>query len=392
MRLALATAFLVSSSAALWLTPPTVATAADAYLTVTGGTLSYGGQTVVLRGENFNNEPGLSCCGGPNIDSINVDQADYSKVSGMGANMVRFGLDYQWYLSDRARFYSVVDQHVAWAGAAHLWMIPVLFMPPGGSNGGYGGQDAFWNSASNQQALISFWSDFAGHYAGSPTIAGYDIFNEPAPPSTQAWSTVAQRVTDAIGRVDPNHFVALEESSADWDLPAVSGPRILWSSHCYGAFATDGCNMPGPDPTSPDKRPFWIGEMGSTNPSVGAVQQDLAAFNQRGISWTHFVMHASDFGLYASWSAGDFLQPWQPMINIVTSAEQGSIKPGAPPPPSPSPPLHRRPRRRPRRLHRRRRPRRLHRRRRPRRLHRRCASRGRWRRPRPSGRLRPARS
>jgi len=78
--------------------------------------------------------------------------------------------------------------------------------------------------------------------------------------------------------------------------------------------------------------------VGLTNPSVGAVQQSLAAFNQRGISWTHFVMHASDFSLYASWSAGVFLQPWQPMINIVTSAERGSTKPGAPPPPPPPPP------------------------------------------------------
>jgi len=221
----------------------------SSYLTVSDGKLVYGGQDVVLRGENFNNEPALSCCGGPDISLINVNTADYEQASGvLGENVIRFGLDYSWYAADRARFFAVVDRQVTWAMANHLWLIPVMYEPPGGTDGGYGGQDGFWSSAPNQQALIDFWADFASHYQANSTIAGYDVFNEPAPPSVAAYDSWAQGVYDAITAADPNHFVLLEVSSADWDLPSVNGDRILWSGHCYAPMGTEGCNCPGADP------------------------------------------------------------------------------------------------------------------------------------------------
>ncbi|MDP9326453.1 MAG: cellulase family glycosylhydrolase, partial [Candidatus Dormibacteraeota bacterium] len=169
------------------MTPLTGVSAATPFLGVSGDNLTYNGSPVVLRGENFNNGPGLSCCNGTDITGINSTQADYTTVAAMGANSVRFGMDYKWYASNRAQFFSVLDTHVAWAAAAHLWLVPVIGVPPGGSDGGYGGQGAFWGSSANQQLLVDFWRDFASHFAGSPTIGGYDVFNEPAPPSAQAW-------------------------------------------------------------------------------------------------------------------------------------------------------------------------------------------------------------
>ena len=86
----------------------------DSYLTVSDGKLVYEGQDVVLRGENFNNEPALSCCGGPDIDLINSNIADYEQASGvLGENVIRFGLDYAWYAAGRAMFFAVVDRQVA---------------------------------------------------------------------------------------------------------------------------------------------------------------------------------------------------------------------------------------------------------------------------------------
>jgi hypothetical protein len=302
----------------------------DAYLTVSNGELLYQGQAVVLRGENFNNEPSLSCCGGPDIDRINVDMADYTQASRvLGENVIRFGLDYAWYAADRDRFFAVVDRHVAWAMANHLWLIPVMYEPPGGTSGGYGGQDGFWSSAANQQALIQFWADFAAHYRNNSTIAGYDVFNEPAPPSVAAYDSWAQRVYDAITAADPDHFVVLEVSSANWDLPSVNGDRILWSGHCYAAVAADGCSFPGADPSTPSRRPFLVGEVGAQlSQGTAYVPDDLANFNQQGVSWLHFVMHETGFGLYQNSQAGDFSDPWTAMIQAVQAATPGTIKPG----------------------------------------------------------------
>jgi hypothetical protein len=287
----------------------------------------------VLRGENFENCPALAACvGSANIAKIDVNGADYAKVSSLGGNHVRFGLDYAWWSANRAQFFAVIDQHVAWARANHLWMIPVMFSPPGGSNGGYGGQSGFWGSASNQQALTNFWIDFATHYANEPTIVGYDLFNEPAPPSASAWTGWAQSAANAVWAADSHHFVVLEESSADWNLPNVAGTRILWSAHCYAAVGTNGCNYPGSNPQLPPKRPFWWGEIGSTYPDLAYVPGDLTSFNQNGVSWTHEDFRhgcgaPNCWGLYQNWNPGDFSSPWTAMINTVSAAMAGSIKP-----------------------------------------------------------------
>jgi len=296
---------------------------------VSNGNLVYNGRVVTLRGENFNNEPALACCGGPNITKINANNADYAQASTvLGENAIRFGMDWNWYNANRTQFYQVLDQHVAWAKANHLWMLPVIYEVPGASAGGYCCQDAFWNSSSNQQTLINFWIDFATHYANEPTIIGYDVINEPAPPSQSVYDGWSQRVYNAILGVDTNHLLSFEVSSAGWNLPSVSGSRILWQGHCYATVATNGCNFPGNNPASPPQRPFLVGEVGS-QPSSGVsyVPGNLANFNQQGVSWTHFVMHEVGFGLYQTWGAGDFSVPFTAMIQAVQTAAAGSIKP-----------------------------------------------------------------
>ena len=306
-----------------------------AYLTVSGTNLVYKGQVVILRGENFNNGPALSCCGGPNINLINANASDYAQARNvLGANMIRFGLDYYWYSANRTTFFTVMDQHVAWAKANHLWMIPVMFISPGDPGGDpFSGQDGFWGSSANMQLLINFWQDFATHYANEPNIAGYDIYNEPGPPSLAAYTSWCQSAYTAITAVDPNHFVALESDGGDGNgsLPAVIGTRILWSSHCYNPVG-GGCTFCGSSPGSPSKWPFWIGEMGATgSPGSGTsyVAANLANYNQQGISWSHFVMHWSSggYGLYQSWTAGDFSSPWTQMIQVVQNATKGTIYP-----------------------------------------------------------------
>jgi hypothetical protein len=294
---------------------------------VSSGNLVYNSRVVTLRGENFNNEPATRP---PDITLINANNADYAQASTvLGENAIRFGLDWNWYNINRSQFFQVLDQHVAWAKANHLWLIPVIFLGPGGTDfGGYSGQGTFWGSASLQQTLTSFWSDFASHYANEPTIAGYDIVNEPAPPSAAVYSAWSQATYNAITAVDPHHFVVLEVDSADWNLPSVSGTRILWEGHCYAAVATNGCNFPGNNAASPTQRPYLVGEVGST-PSAGVafVPGNLAAFNQLGVSWTHFVMHETGYGLYQNWGAGDFSSAWTAMIQAVQAAAAGAVKP-----------------------------------------------------------------
>jgi len=321
-------------ASALWLAPPAVSSAAaGSYLQVSGRNFTYAGQTVVLRGEDFNNEPALSCCGGPDIGAINYGESDYAKVQAWGGNVIRWSMDYAWWASDRTRFFAVADQHVAWARAHRLWLIVTMMIPPGGSSGGYdqsaGKGYCIWSDCGsaqhNQDALNTAWRSIAAHFAREPAVAGYDLFNEPAPPSQGEWQQLAQRLHDTILAVDPNHFVAVEISSAGWDVPAVSGANMVWSVHHY----QEGNNYP---PSWSGQVPLWVGEFGAQPKSADApawVAAQMLRYARDGVHWTHFVMREGngDYGLYACGAASDFSCPWPEMIQVVSQAMARSVQP-----------------------------------------------------------------
>ena len=321
------------------LVPVTVArgaTASTGYLQVAGTNFSYNGQTVRLQGENFNNQTALCYSAKPcgaDITKINANEADYAKLQSFGANHVRFGLDYEWFSKSRTQFYSVLDQHVAWAQAHHLWLYFNLFMPPGGSTGGYD-QFNFWGNSSNQTLFKQFWQDVAAHYAGNRTVIGYDILNEPAPPSQGEWQGVAQQTRDAIYTVDPNHVTIVENSSASWDVPILTGPQVVYELHAYPVCSGGGQDAVNYPASWGSSVPRIVGEFGEQRDACGGdtswVQNSINKFKADGIHWTDFLMRgggSNDFGLYETNTAGDFSTPWPAMINVVSAAFAGSAHP-----------------------------------------------------------------
>ncbi len=332
----------------------------DAFVGVSGNTLVYQGKAIVFRGINFNNGPGMA----PNLPAsdINVDESDYAqahegvdpKTPGLGGNAVRFGLSYWWYstdtTTDHGSFYAVIKQHVAWAKAHHLWMIPVMFIAPGNTSGGYGNQGDFWDNAgssANRDLVTAFWTDFATHFADEPTIAAYDIINEPSPGSIDTYTAWAQQVYDGITSADAHHLVAIESTTYTQGVDAVGAlptivtsgaSRILWSQHCYPEWSYGTTCGQVVLPTAP----LWIGETGvyrGDAANFARYPAFLTSFNANKISFTHFVMRSwyqgDDYGLYGyingvdgqDQGPGGFLNPWPEMIQLVQSATAGNTFP-----------------------------------------------------------------
>jgi len=316
-----------------------------------------------LRGENFNNESALGAAiGSGNIGDINISEADYVRLAQMGANHVRFGLGFSWYAADRARFFQVVDRHVAWAGAHHLWFIPVMFTTPADCYEGYGVTCSLWTDAAQQRALQNFWVDFAAYYTRNPTVAGYDLLNEPTPPGPGYvdgnWWPLAQRIRDAVVAVDPNHFVIIEAGS-DSQFYRLLGPRVVYSVHDYAPLSmthSQCCAYPGPAPdwdgsvvnwnhdsigammwdrlsirwANANGVPLWVGEWGTKRGYPGydrllADRVDLLN-NLWHVHWAHFLWRSgpADFGMYECLGFGC---PDAPEINAVAPGFAGSVRP-----------------------------------------------------------------
>jgi aryl-phospho-beta-D-glucosidase BglC (GH1 family) len=97
----------------------------------------------------------------------------------------------------------------------------------------------FWADPSLQDHLATVWKGIATHYAKEPTIAGYDLLNEPwvytsIIPQLNATHIDAfySRVTEAIRSVDPYHLIFLEPANMNTFNTSFDG-KIVWAPHFY---------------------------------------------------------------------------------------------------------------------------------------------------------------
>jgi hypothetical protein len=321
------------------------------------------GAPVVLRGVNFKNEPAMACCGA-DIAAIYVGAADYATISGWGANVVRFGLDYAWYAAGRDRFFSVLDEHVREARQNHLWTILALYAPPGGSTGGFL-QHCLWSDcaggATDRRLLVAFWKDVAHHYASDPTVAGYDLVNEPAPPAPAEWYALGQQIHDAIAAVDPHHLVIFESTSSGLFSRTLRGTNIVYSDHLYAPMTyttphtfPSSCTYPGfcegtywdRSTIEADIRngefvdyrfsvandvPVLVGEFGARKSPgyVAWVSDQEDTLDALGIGWIVFTMRerGTGFGLYTCITPGDLTCPDGALIAVQQRHMAPDVRP-----------------------------------------------------------------
>jgi hypothetical protein len=344
-------------------TPPRVSNAPvdAAFLTIAGRAFTFQGQTVVLRGINIDNGGATYEAGEYNereaIDlgkklrkNITEDESDYARLDSWGINCVRFGLDWHWYAGDKDQFFAVMDQHIQWAKAHHMWLIPVMFVPRGGYQD-FSEGTRFWKEHSYRDSLKKFWVEYARRYANEPTIAGYDLLNEPSSGQVGVdWWPYAGELRDAIYAVDKNHFVVIEshDDGQFWErLPLKSSTKyanVVYSVHGYDpeSMTHNGVFGPAADLTYPGKAPdgegvvkYWdkatldrhlrvegrmpitwaqeanvpllIGEWGTVKRTKGYLRyiaDNIDLMESWGAHWTLFAYReydpVTDFGIYSA--------------------------------------------------------------------------------------------
>lgn len=340
---------------------PTVTAAPTDFVQAVGKNLIYRGQTVLLKGTNFDNVPALGASiGSGNMASIQITEADYAQLKADGGNHARLGLSFNWYQNSPTAFFAMLDQHIAWAREHNVWLILNMFTTPGNCYEGYSTSCGIWNSASEQQELKDFWIDVAQHYYAEPVIAGYDLLNEPhpqAPNYCSTWFDLASDIRDEVYAIAPNQLVFIEACSDPGNSFRYRSPpfgtNIVYEVHdytpmelatnssaTYPGTATDwfgtctynknaflgiqqtgdeaGCGthsnlsvIYGVDWATTNNVPLYIGEWGATSSLNGYVQfhQDKAEiYTTLGVSSAHYtwkhrtsVTGGSDqWGIYAN--------------------------------------------------------------------------------------------
>ncbi len=205
--------------------------------------LSQSREEVKLRGISFSND----VYSNERIPKSHSEK-DYKRVAGMGMNCIRFYMNYITFEEDEKPYvykkegYKWIDKNIAWAKKNNIFLILNMHFPQGGfqsnSKGG-----ALWDDQENAKRLTALWKDIAKHYATEPTIAGYDLVNEPiVTRSLDQWKDLAQQITDEIRQVDTNHLIIVErvnainrnwENTKDYNFVKVNDENTMYTFHFY---------------------------------------------------------------------------------------------------------------------------------------------------------------
>jgi len=143
----------------------------------------------------------------------------FKLVSEVGFNVIRLNLTYRIFEDNanpgvyKQSGWDLIDKLVARAKRHHLYLILDMHVAPGGAGIiqclGCGWRT--WDIASYRNRFKALWKAIAARYAQEPTIAAFDLLNEPAPTrSVGQWKTLSQNLIREIRAVDRNHLIIVE--------------------------------------------------------------------------------------------------------------------------------------------------------------------------------------
>ncbi len=224
------------------LTPPSPSTVEHAmpgpgFLRVRGREiLDSQGQPLFLRGVNLHTYY-YKYLQDPSAPWAYASREDFQYMANLGVNVVRLALHWRYFESSLG--FDLIDTYLAWAEEAGIYVILDMHVVPPEDDIREG---KIWRDLEAQQRFLDLWRRIATRYAHNPTVAGYDLYNEPTPPDPEQWWTLAERTRQVIRAVDANHilFVQTPQTSIakDSDAPfrRLDDDNVVYAFHDYAPF------------------------------------------------------------------------------------------------------------------------------------------------------------
>jgi hypothetical protein len=155
-----------------------------------------------------------------------------------------------------------------------------------------------------QDELVDLWKSLAQRYRNEPTVAGYDLLNEPLPNRTgaegkykAALEPLYKRITAAIREEDPKHMIILE--GADWanDWSVFSTPfdkNLVYQFHYY--CWDNPAKLKGIEQYLKYRdrfnAPVWVGETGERDNAIYWATMEY--FEANNIGWSFWPWKKMD--------------------------------------------------------------------------------------------------
>ena len=241
-----------------------------------------------------------------------ITEIDYQNVADAGMNVIRLPIWYRnfqsddngtWYRNEAGEIdFSELDEVVAMCRKYGLYLIIDAHGLPGYQNdydhcGKSKSMSLFDDTAAGRryrEVVVDFWTEIAKRYAGEPTVAMYDLMNEPLGTNITRDKSFQQTFWDfsdelyrAVRAADPDHIISME---AIWAPDAIPGPdvygweNIVYQEHLYDISNPAMLHKANEIKNAGYNSPFLIGEFYPRG--VASFDYMLSLFNHRGLSWT----------------------------------------------------------------------------------------------------------
>ena len=244
-----------------------------------------------------------------------VTQNDIRRIAQLGFNSVRPSLNARLFLSEgdhavyQAEGFELLDNLIRWCKRGGIYVIIDMHAAPGGQTGQNIDDSAkdepeLFMDARNQDRLVALWVKIAMRYQDEPTVAAYDLLNEPLPERTGAakkyqgeLEPLYKRITQAIRAVDRKHMITVEGANWANDWSVFSAPfddNLVYQFHYY---CWDRPTQLNDISHYLDYRqrfgvPVWVGETGEKDDAIYWATTDY--FETHNIGWSFWPWKKMD--------------------------------------------------------------------------------------------------
>ncbi len=265
------------------------------------------GQPIFLRGVNMDTYY-YSYAWDPTAPWNYATQKDIQYLDSLGVTVIRLGLHWRYF--DTSLGYDLIDTYLNWCEQAGIYLILDMHVVPPEEDILEG---KIWDDPAAQQKFLDLWTAIASRYANRTIIAGYDLYNEPAPPDAAKWWDLARRAIAAIRAVDTNHILFVESPLIEGvTFELLADPNVVYSYHEYSPFVVTHA---GAD---------WVGD--SPVPDDYAYPGPVLM----GVEWADWAPDAAEFSgqtdEWMYWDSGTLTVPPGVEFATLKLAAYGNVK------------------------------------------------------------------